>query len=667
MRALAVSLVDRMALDQANSLFWAAGIVIFRATLVLFCTHCSLRLTIILPVEIHRSTAQLIQSAGRFRSFTRILSQASESSSQVSQALSKHYHLVLLLTTVLAQALLPRTATGQQTHQSLFELERIVPIEIRLKKSDWDSLRKQSRDPGKAFMGFQEDPFTWFKASATVDGQKVDSVEIRKKGFIGSLDDNFPSLKIKLDSGKQRSPIEGINLLTLNNNKQDNSLLSQLLAYDLFNAVGVHAPRCNFVRLSVNGVDLGLYCNVETIGKPFLQRRFGNQDGFLLEGTLADFYPKSLNRLELKGPAEAKIPEKIELLAKLLASDDQSVDLEQLEKLIDLDNFLRFWVVESIIGFWDGYCNNQNNFWVYENSANGKLYFMPWGADGAFMGGGFPGMPAQGPASVYAESMLANRLFNHPSVNQKYVETMRWVLADVWKEDDLVEKIDRMEKLLMEDPHQRQKGATQAMRQARRFIRGRREAIEKELDKWPVTVASKPRRPMYSVPVGTMSGSFKAFWLDSAPRAADPKGQLDLQYNLHDKTIQTKNAAAYAHPSPGRQFFGPPMPTVPSADLNFEFVQASDDKPKTITLRVRLDDLANSKGKPILVQGMFNDADQGDGQRFGPFGGGGKTFEGTLELSEASTKKGEPVAGRFELQLNELRGGFMDRFRQPRQ
>ena len=86
----------------------------------------------------------------------------------------------------------------------------------------------------------------------------------------------------------------------------------------------------------------------------------------------------------------------------------------------------RFWAVESLIGFWDGYSNNQNNYWLYENRDNGKFYFMPWGADGAFMGVRGPfGFGQQGATSVYAESMLANRLYHDKGVADRYRQTMQ--------------------------------------------------------------------------------------------------------------------------------------------------------------------------------------------------------------------------------------------------
>ena len=59
--------------------------------------------------------------------------------------------------------------------------------------------------------------------------------------------------------------IAGLKQLTLNNNHQDETLISQCLGYSLFRAAGVPAPRCAFAHVTMNGVDLGVYSNVESV------------------------------------------------------------------------------------------------------------------------------------------------------------------------------------------------------------------------------------------------------------------------------------------------------------------------------------------------------------------------------------------------------------------
>ena len=112
-------------------------------------------------------------------------------------------------------------------------------------------------------------PFSYVKANFTVNGQSIEGVGIRKKGFIGSLDDDFPSPKVRFGEFKGRNPFDGIDRLTLNNNKQDPSIVCQFLTYRLFNQVGVQAPRVGFARVTVNGTYLGVYSNVESVEKPF--------------------------------------------------------------------------------------------------------------------------------------------------------------------------------------------------------------------------------------------------------------------------------------------------------------------------------------------------------------------------------------------------------------
>ena len=562
---------------------------------------------------------------------------------------------------------------------------------------DWESSAGKTRDIRTAFTGASaSDPFTYFKGNITIDGVKIESVGIRKKGFIGSLDNQFPSLKVKFDQYVDQRPVKGIDVLTLNNNKQDTSLVSQFLTYQLFNAAAVHAPRVNFARVTVNGEYLGIYSNVETIGKPFLKRRFGNDAGNLYEGTLADFYPKAIDRIEAKNKNDDR--RKLLRLAELLAAKDE-LALADVGQIVDIDNFLRFWAVESLIGFWDGYSNNQNNYWLYENPDNGGLYFMPWGADMAFMGTRGPfGFGPQGPTSVYAESMLANRLYRAPGIADRYRESMRDILKNVWNEDDLI-AIDRSHRNAVEGPFARTTvRRAAAMENNRRFIRSRRETITKELETWPVQVAAEPRKPSYTVEVGSAKGTFAAKWHDQPAENPLDAGRAELRLQLDGQTVAFKQLGAVAQlaqiprqfgfggpgrggppgregpPQPDGQPRNPPPPDArrgggfgggpfgqfqPPATVVLTGVRDSDARKLTLTLSVDPKVFESSAGKTIPVQGSLAEGDAG-GNFFMPFGGG-RVVEGKLTLAHAGMKSGDKVEGDFDLKIAETRGGFMNR------
>ncbi|MBT5708900.1 MAG: hypothetical protein HOI66_21490 [Verrucomicrobia bacterium] len=114
----------------------------------------------------------------------------------------------------------------------LFRADRVVKVEIQVETDDWDTLRRQSREffeilgPDRRLEPVKS-PYTYVKAKVVIDGVKFDGVGIRKKGFLGSQSSSRPSLKIKLDYTDKKGEIDGLNVLTLNNNSQDKGVVNQ--------------------------------------------------------------------------------------------------------------------------------------------------------------------------------------------------------------------------------------------------------------------------------------------------------------------------------------------------------------------------------------------------------------------------------------------------------
>lgn len=566
----------------------------------------------------------------------------------------------IVASVVIALLLLPLASAQELTLEQVLNPDRVIEVSIEIPKEDWSKLCQQNRDPGKVFQGIIEDPFTYFKGDIVIDGVTTAGVGIRKKGFIGSLDNQFPSLKINFSEFGAKSPIDGIDSLTLNNNKQDSSLVSQFLSYQLFNAAGVHAPRCSFVRLTVNKKYLGIYSNVETIAKPYLRRRFGNDEGNLYEGTLADFYPQAIDRLEIKTNRKNHDAKKITKLAKLLATQD-AIAIEEIDRIVDIDNFLKYWTMESLLSFWDGYTNNQNNFWVYDNVAKGKLYFMPWGADMAFMQPPFfvPIGQSQS-ASVYAQSMLANRLIHDESIARKYRETMKWQLANTWKEKELIETIDRLEVLLKPHLHQRQSAAPNAMKNVRQFIQGRRDLIENELEAWPVKTPPEPRKPMYYVDIGSIKGTLKTKFAERPPQKLAEIGEVKMDIELRGKKIALKKAGASIHKPARGGFlgFGAPPPEPPSTlHLSFSGIREPSGREITLTIPIDSSIMVDRLGTAFEIRGTFASGEASGG--FMPMAG--SSVEGSLTLTKAGKNPGDDVEGQFDVKIVEVHGGFFDR------
>ncbi len=384
------------------------------------------------------------------------------------------------------------------TLDDIFPADRVLDVQITVADKDWDTIRYQSRDFFSALhesrkVAPPEAPYTYVDASVTIDGVLFPNVGLRKKGFLGSLSTTRPSLKVKLNHTDKDAGVEGLTNLTLNNNQQDISLMSQFMGYALFNAAGSPAPRCAYAKVTVNGVNLGVYSHVETVRRSFLRRAFGTDDGTLYEGPYVDFYEGWLGSFERKTGKDAPGREKIQQLIEVLKGDNKNIE-GAIGKLVNLDAFYTYWAVEGLLGFWDGYSGNNNNFFIYLNPETDKFHFLPWGADSLFSKRSKleHHNNARAPISVKTRGLLAHKLYQQKSIRERYAKTMIGILKNRWNEAALLAEIDRIDAMV--EPHlvdaqrffgDKDKGKsysrTLVLQETRRFIRERRADIMEEI------------------------------------------------------------------------------------------------------------------------------------------------------------------------------------------
>ena len=252
-----------------------------------------------------------------------------------------------------------------------FARDHVLEVAVEMAPEDWERLRTRTRTLADIVGGADclaepvADIFSWFSATVTVDGVVYREAGVRKKGFFGSLSSDKPSLKVRFDKYVDDQLLGGvIDRITLNNSKQDVSMINTCLAYEVFAAAGLPAPRCNFATVTVNGTGLGLYVHVEEIKPPFLARHFARADGNLYEGTLSDFRPDWRGTFEKKSNEDAGDWSDVEAVIAAL-QDASPAGLEALDAIVDRDRFLSFWATEVLVGHWDGYAGNRNNYHFY--------------------------------------------------------------------------------------------------------------------------------------------------------------------------------------------------------------------------------------------------------------------------------------------------------------
>ena len=384
-----------------------------------------------------------------------------------------------------------QAGAGSDPTAPYFARDHVLDVAVEMAPEDWDRLRAQTRTLQDILGGDDclaqpvEDIFTWFEAAVTVDGAAYAEVGVRKKGFFGSLSGEKPSLKLRFDKYVDGRLLGGaIDRMTLNNSLQDASMISTCLAYEVFAAAGLPAPRCNFATVTVNGADLGLYVHVEEIKPPFLARHFASVAGNLYEGTLSDFDPGWRGTFEKKTNEDADDWSDVDAAVAAL-QDPSPAGLEALDAIVDVDRFLSFWATEVLVGHWDGYAGNRNNYHFYREP-DGRFVFIPWGVDAVFETTDVPFDDFESPPSVNAHGVLAHRLYRDEAGRAAYAGRLRELLDAVWDEEELLRSAGELAAVVQAHapPEAREEAADDAAR-VRRFILKRRGELLADLEPEP--------------------------------------------------------------------------------------------------------------------------------------------------------------------------------------
>jgi len=222
-------------------------------------------------------------------------------------------------------------------------------------------------------------------AALSMGGAWFPEVGVRLKGRWGSERDLDQKCAWKVDLNEYAGhTLYGQEALTLNSMVQDPTYVAEHLAYSVFRAAGVPAPRVAWARLDVNGEDFGLYAIIETVDDTFLDRWFLDGSGRMWEGSYGqDLDGGGADELEFdEGVDDDRTT--LHAAGAILDGTPDAAAIEALEAFVDLDEWLANMAVEALLRHWDGY-TTANNYRLYEDPAGGRLSIIPWGTDQTFV------------------------------------------------------------------------------------------------------------------------------------------------------------------------------------------------------------------------------------------------------------------------------------------
>jgi spore coat protein CotH len=343
----------------------------------------------------------------------------------------------LIALAALAASSVGAPAAGADEAAWLFDPNTVVEIDLGLSPEAIDALEA---DPDEYVKGSFE-----VRVGDVVEGPALSEVGIRLKGGTGSFRtlSEKAAFKIKFAEFVDHQKYYGLKKLTLNNMVQDPSMVHEALAYDLFRAMDVPAPRTGYAFTRLNGEVVGLHADIETYDDVSLPRWF-ESTRHLYEADAPGLDVAAQEDAEEFEVDEGDDDDLTDLEGLISAANDEEGDWSDgLAGLASLEEMTRMWAVERYIGHWDGYAGvaaafRPNNYYLHSDDP-GVFAMLPWGTDQTWADDFEFDEPAGG--------LLFNRCLDDDSCRALYeqaLEQAQGVVADL----ELEAKAERYAALL---------------------------------------------------------------------------------------------------------------------------------------------------------------------------------------------------------------------------
>jgi spore coat protein CotH len=311
----------------------------------------------------------------------------------------------------------------------------------------------------------------YMSATVTVNGVTYNNVGIRMKGNSSfTHPNNKKPFKIAFDNYVSGQKWNGMKSVSLNNCWNDPTFIREKLYLDICRSAGIPAPRCNFVRLSINDTAFAFYSMVESIDKTFLSARYGTSSGTYYKAVdgrdtgvqvLSDFRwlgsdtTLYYDNYELKSDLGLSPWKK---LVNFIDTINHSATIAtSMPNNVNMNAFYRAMSMDIMTGNLDAYIHSGRNFYIYFNpSLSTKVDWMIWDASLAF-----GAMPGQGITSIetlpvtYVVSDTARpflgKILNNSTLKNAYLTAMCVMSKSYFTSASLYPHIDSIANLIRTD------------------------------------------------------------------------------------------------------------------------------------------------------------------------------------------------------------------------
>lgn len=357
--------------------------------------------------------------------------------------------------------------TGGNVSNGFYEEDEMETIDLSFTQANYWQLLTANKDSG-----------TELEATLTYKGDTYPGVGVRFKGntSYNNVNGDKKSFNVTTDFVTAGADIDGYETFNFNNAFQDESFIREVF---FLNAIRNHIPAAkgNYIQLTLNGQDWGIYPNVQQLNAEFIREWFSNDDGSRWRAISPDFgtggpggggpggggpggggggnWGSGLAALNYLGTNQADYEDNYTLKSSTLANpwtdlintcdilDNGSLaNMEaNLPSTMDIDRALWFLASEILFTDDDGY--------AYKGTMDYLLYFDI--GTNRMIPLEFDGNSVMDPNKVtwspfYNENNanypLMNRLFAIPGLRQRYLAHIRTLVEETFEPTIAHAKID---------------------------------------------------------------------------------------------------------------------------------------------------------------------------------------------------------------------------------
>lgn len=245
--------------------------------------------------------------------------------------------------------------------------------------------------------------------------------------------------------------------LNLNSEWRDPAFVREPVAYAIYAACGVPAPKAQMVRVRMNGEFYGLFAEIEQPDKKFLKRV--NLKGTVLFKTISRSNQSDERDLgsdasfarsyERETNKEQGVHE-LQVFCHGLARATNVLEFFTLN--VDLEKYINYLAATALVQHWDSF--NKNHYMAYDAQGSKKWFVVPWDLDRTlgdmwdwtfdqaelplFMG-------SSDAPGITGWNRMANRFFSDPVLRKRFLDRLQQLLDAEFTTAKLFPLLDQLE------------------------------------------------------------------------------------------------------------------------------------------------------------------------------------------------------------------------------